>query len=427
MVNLDKVVVITGYGEVGPYGNAETRWEMEAFGEFSLEGCIEMAWIMGLIKHSDAKNKHTGKMYTGWVDAKTNEPVQDKQIKMRYEKYILEHTGIRLIEPELMDGYDPLKKPVMRELQIEHDMEPFEATEEEAHQFKLHNSEHVRIWPNNGESKSDSGTWFVRFLKGATLMVPKALRFDRLVAAQLPTGWDPVRFGIPKNIADQIDPITCYAVVATVEALLRSGITDPYEIYRYVHVSEVGSSTGSALGGLRSTKRVFAERLCDKDQQPDIYQETFLSTPPAWINMLLMSASGPIKTTIGACATGIASIDVAVDTIQSGKAKIMLAGGTDAICEESSYEFAQMNATSSATNEFAQGRTAAEMSRPCTSTRNGFMESEGAGIVTLMSANTALEMGAPIYGIVAMTGTATDKEGRSVPAPGKGVLTSARE
>ncbi|KAJ2806670.1 fatty acid synthase alpha subunit Lsd1 [Coemansia guatemalensis] len=424
MVNLDQVVVVTGYGEVGPYGNAETRWEMEAFGEFSLEGCIELAWIMGLIKHFNGKHKKSGKFYTGWVDAQTEEPVADKRVKSQYEKQILEHTGIRLIEPEGIYGYDPSKKPMMRELQIEHDMEPFEASEEEAHQFKLRNGDKVSIWQSQAKG---SDSWMVRFLKGATLMVPKALRVDRLVAAQLPTGWDPVRYGIPKSIADQIDPISCYALVATVEALLRSGITDPYEIYKYVHVSEVGSSTGSAVGGLRSTKSVFGERLCDKAQQPDVYQEVFLSTPPAWINMLLMSASGPIKTTIGACATGIASIDVAVDTIQTGKAKIMLAGGTDSICEESSYEFAQMNATSSTLSEFEQGRTPREMSRPCTTTRNGFMESEGAGVVTLMSAATAIEMGAPIHGIVAMTGTATDKEGRSVPAPGKGVLTSARE
>ncbi|KAJ1892957.1 fatty acid synthase alpha subunit Lsd1 [Kickxella alabastrina] len=423
MINLDRVVVITGYGEVGPHGNAETRWQMEAFGEFSLEGCIELAWIMGLIKHANGKNKHTSKMYTGWVDAKTEEPVPDKLIKSRYEKYILEHTGIRLIEPESFAGYDPQKKPMLRELQIEHDMEPFETTEDEARQFKLRSPDHVRIWP----SGPDSSTWHVCFLRGATLMVPKALRFDRLVAAQLPTGWDPVRFGIPKNIAEQVDPITCYALVATVEALLRSGITDPYEIYRYVHVSEVGSSTSTALGGLKSTKSVFAERLCDKDQQTDVYQETFLSTPPAWINMLLMSAAGPIKTTIGACATGITSIDAAVEAIQSGKAKVMLAGGVDAISEETSYEFAQMNATCSTAGEFAQGRTPAEMSRPCTSTRNGFVEGEGAGIVTLMAASTAIAMGVPIYGIIAMTGTATDKEGRSVPAPGKGVLTSARE
>ncbi|KAJ2548946.1 fatty acid synthase alpha subunit Lsd1, partial [Coemansia sp. RSA 1836] len=85
MVNLDKVVVITGYGEVGPHGNAETRWEMEAYGEFSLEGCIELAWVMGLIKHYNGALKATGAMYVGWVDAKTEEPVRDIDIKPRYE------------------------------------------------------------------------------------------------------------------------------------------------------------------------------------------------------------------------------------------------------------------------------------------------------------------------------------------------------
>ncbi|KAJ2908009.1 fatty acid synthase alpha subunit Lsd1, partial [Coemansia aciculifera] len=111
----------------------------------------------------------------------------------------------------------------------------------------------------------------------------------------------------------------------------------------------------------------------------------------------------------------------------SGKAKVMLCGGFDYFQEEGSYEFAQMKATSNAVDEFARGRTPAEMSRPCTTTRNGFMEGEGAGIATVMSASTAIRIGVPIYGILAMCGTATDKEGRSVPAPGQGILTSARE
>lgn len=46
MVDLESVVVVVGFGEVGPYGNARTRWEMEAYGTFSLEGTIEMAWMM---------------------------------------------------------------------------------------------------------------------------------------------------------------------------------------------------------------------------------------------------------------------------------------------------------------------------------------------------------------------------------------------
>jgi fatty acid synthase subunit alpha, fungi type len=45
----------------------------------------------------------------------------------------------------------------------------------------------------------------------------------------------------------------------------------------------------------------------------------------------------------------------------------------------------------------------------------------------LMTARLALAIGCPIYAIVAHTATATDQAGRSVPAPGQGVLTTARE
>jgi fatty acid synthase subunit alpha, fungi type len=44
-----------------------------------------------------------------------------------------------------------------------------------------------------------------------------------------------------------------------------------------------------------------------------------------------------------------------------------------------------------------------------------------------MSADIAIKMGVPIYGIIEHVATATDKEGRSVPAPGQGILTTARE
>src|SRR5690606_5050727 len=67
-----------------------------------------------------------------------------------------------------------------------------------------------------------------------------------------------------------------------------------------------------------------------------------------------------------------------------------------------------------------------EMSRPSTTSRAGFMEAQGAGIQVLMTAELAIQMGCPIYGIIALTNTATDKEGRSVPAPGQGILTSAK-
>ena len=51
MVDLEKVIVVTGFAEVGRWGSSRTRWEMEARGEFMIECCIEMAWMMDFIKH----------------------------------------------------------------------------------------------------------------------------------------------------------------------------------------------------------------------------------------------------------------------------------------------------------------------------------------------------------------------------------------
>ncbi|OWZ11871.1 Fatty acid synthase subunit alpha [Phytophthora megakarya] len=86
-----------------------------------------------------------------------------------------------------------------------------------------------------------------------------------------------------------------------------------------------------------------------------------------------------------------------------------------------------MKATSDSVKEIEMDREPKEMCRPCSTTRGGFMESHGAGMQLLIDAQLALEMGLPIYGIVALTNTATDKNGRSVPTPGQGILTTARE
>ncbi|KAH7078051.1 hypothetical protein BKA63DRAFT_509654 [Paraphoma chrysanthemicola] len=420
MVDLEKVVVVTGFAEVGPWGNSRTRWEMEAYGEFSLEGCVEMAWVMGLIKNHNGPLK--GKSYSGWVDAKTGEPVDDKDIKPKYEKYILEHSGIRLIESELFHGYDPKKKMLMQEIQIEEDLETFEASKELADEFKLQHGEKVEVFAIEG-----SGEYTVRLKKGATLLIPKALRFDRLVAGQIPTGWDAKKYGVPDDIISQVDPVTLYVLVTTAECLLSSGITDPYEFYQYVHLSEVGNCVGSGIGGTTALRGMYKDRFLDRPVQKDILQESFINTMAAWVNMLLLSSTGPIKTPVGACATAVESVDIGYDTIVEGKARVCFVGGFDDFQEEGSYEFGNMKATSNAEDEFAHGRTPKEMSRPTTTTRNGFMESQGCGMQVIMDAKLALDMGVPIYGVIGFTATATDKIGRSIPAPGKGVLTTARE
>ncbi|KAH7106327.1 fatty acid synthase [Auriculariales sp. MPI-PUGE-AT-0066] len=412
LLDLDRVIVITGFAEVGPWGGSRTRWEMEARGEFTIEGCIEMAWLMGYIKYIDGRLKN-GNLYVGWVDAGTQEPVDDKDIKSKYEKDILSHAGIRLIEPELHKGYDPKKKVFQQEIQLNHDLEPIEIAESEAQKFRREHGDKADIW------RTESGEWFVKLKKGARIIVPKSFKFDRLVAGQIPTGWSAGRFGIPEDIAAQTDRTALWALAATAEALTVSGITDPYELYKHIHPSEVGNCLGSGMGGMQSLAAMFKDRREEKDVQKDVLQETFINTVAGWVNLLLMSSSGPIKIPVGACATALQSVEIACDTILSGKAKVMIAGGFDDFSEEGSFEFANMKATSNAETELAMGREPTEMSRPLTSTRAGFMESQGTGVHVVMSAATALRIGAPIRGV--------GQAGRSVPAPGRGPLSVARQ
>ncbi|KAI8460227.1 hypothetical protein BY996DRAFT_6613162 [Phakopsora pachyrhizi] len=99
MIDLDKVIVIAGCTELEPFGSLRTQWQMEAKGEFSIKGLLELGSITGLIKFVDGKMKN-GKQYVEQVDAKTEEPVYHYQVKPKDKAQILAHTGVWLIEPE---------------------------------------------------------------------------------------------------------------------------------------------------------------------------------------------------------------------------------------------------------------------------------------------------------------------------------------
>jgi len=422
LLDLTTTVVCVGFGEVGPWGSSRTRWERELKGKFSMEGAIELCRAMGLIKFHVGQIQGQQGEYVGWIDAKEKKPLADHEILPKFEEYIYEHCGIREVEPELFDGYDPYHKMFLQQMALEADMPPFEiTTPEEAEHLKDKHREHIEII-QDGESMK------AKLKQGAVIYVPKNKQFSRTVASQIPTGWDPELYGIPKEIAGSVDPVTTYALAATMDAFATAGITDPFEFYKYCHVSEVGNTTGGGMGGMESMKAIFRKRFMEMPNlSSDLLQETFINTTPAWINMLLLSSSGPIKTPVGACATAAVSVELGCETIKSGKARVIIAGGTEDFGEEGSYEFAQMQATSNSLAEYEKGRPASEHSRPATETRAGFMESQGAGIHILVSADLALQMGLPIYAIVAGTNTATDRQGRSIPAPGRGILTTAKE
>jgi 3-oxoacyl-(acyl-carrier-protein) synthase len=201
-------------------------------------------------------------------------------------------------EPELHRGYDPKKKVWYQEIEIQHDLEAIETSPEDAEKFKRQHGDKVDVY-------SEDGKFYARMKKGAKMLLPKASTFDRLVAGQIPTGnviigesrdeflmfcdlgWNHRHFGIPDDIAAQVDRTALWALVSVAEALMMSGITDPYELYNYVHPSEVGSALGSGVGGMVSLQKMFRERREEADVQNDILQETFINTVAGWVNLLL--------------------------------------------------------------------------------------------------------------------------------------------
>ncbi|KAI1613404.1 fatty acid synthase subunit alpha reductase [Exophiala viscosa] len=417
MVDLSRVVVVTGFAEVGPWGNARVRWDMEANGRLSTESCIELAWIMGLIKAYSGMVD--GQPYSGWLDKESGKPITDQGIADKYGKYMLDHAGIRFMEPKkdspLWNGRDSLQ-----EIEILKDHGPFEVSEECALDLKRAHGDLVHLSPN-----SESGQVKVTLKKGARIMIPKLLSTQHTVGGQVPTGWDARTYGVPEEIINQVDPGTLYPLVCAAEALRTAGILDPYELYQYLHIADVANCVGSGFGGASSLRKMFKGRYQDGAVPNDVLAESFINSGSAWINMLLLSAAGANKTPVGACATSVESLDTGYDLIVNGKAKACLVGGFDDMLKDVADEFASLKATINVDEDILRGREPKEMSRPATSSRKGFVEAEGAGIQLITSASLAIEMGLPIHGVVAFTNTAMDKAGRSLPAPGRGILGSA--
>ncbi|KAL3426492.1 fatty acid synthase subunit alpha [Phlyctema vagabunda] len=419
MVDLDRVVVVAGFAEVGPFGSARVRWDMEVNGRLSPESCIELAWSMGLIKaHSGEIH---GKPFSGWLDQETGKPIADTAVQEKYESYMLEHAGVRFME-QVRGSPSWSASEALHEIEITKDHEAFEVSREAALQLKQAHGENIQLTPGLQDDRVK-----VVLTAGAKIMIPKLIATQHTVGGQIPTGWDPRTYGIPEDVVNQVDTVVLYALVAAAEALHSAGVHDAFDFYNYVHVSDVANCIGSGLGGFRSFSNIFKGRYKDEPVSKDVLSEVFISSGSAWINMLLLSAAGANRTPVGACATALESLDTACDLIQTGKAKVCLVGAFDDMMKEVSDEFANLQATINVDHDMAAGREPKEMSRPSTSTRAGFVEAEGAGIQVVTSASVALEMGLPIYCVLAMTHTAMDKAGRSIPAPGRGLLGAARQ
>jgi 3-oxoacyl-[acyl-carrier-protein] synthase II len=125
-----------------------------------------------------------------------------------------------------------------------------------------------------------------------------------------------------------------------------------------------------------------------------------------------------VHTTVSACASGAEAIGYAIDMIRSGRADVVLAGGTEAaIMQLNLAAFAAMRALSTRNDEPERA------SRPFDKGRDGFVLGEGAGMVVLESAEHAARRGARVHAVAAGAGYSSDAHHIAQPEPeGTGIV-----
>ncbi|HYX07539.1 MAG TPA: beta-ketoacyl-ACP synthase II [Bacteroidales bacterium] len=124
------------------------------------------------------------------------------------------------------------------------------------------------------------------------------------------------------------------------------------------------------------------------------------------------SFRGPNFATVSACASSTNALIEAFNYIRMGKAKVFIAGGSEAAINEAGMAgFNAMQAISTRNDEY---KTA---SRPFDSTRDGFVMGEGGGALVLEEYEHAVNRGATIYAELVGGGTSADAYHLTAPHP----------
>ncbi|MGA1569815.1 MAG: beta-ketoacyl-[acyl-carrier-protein] synthase family protein [Ilumatobacteraceae bacterium] len=144
---------------------------------------------------------------------------------------------------------------------------------------------------------------------------------------------------------------------------------------------------------------------------------------PAAVVGLELGARAGVHTPVSACASGAEAISYAARMIQTGRADVVVAGGTEAvICGITMAGFAAMRALSTRNDDPAAA------SRPYDTDRDGFVMGEGAGVVVLESREHAQARGATIHGVYGGAGLTSDGHHIAQPDPeGRGAARAITE
>ena len=211
---------------------------------------------------------------------------------------------------------------------------------------------------------------------------------------------------LPRHEQKKLDPSGQYAIVAGREAWQDAGAPD-------VDPERLGVVVATGIGGVWTLL----------DAHTTLNERGHRRVPPMTVPMVMPNgASGALAIELGAkagahapvsaCASGAEAMSFALEMIRSGRADIVVAGGTEAAIHPLLIAgFASMRALST------RNETPQTASRPYDVTRDGFVLGEGAGCVVLESEEHAAARGARVYAELVSAGLTSDAHHIAAPDP----------
>jgi len=204
----------------------------------------------------------------------------------------------------------------------------------------------------------------------------------------------------------RLDPSSQYALIAAREAWADAGAPE-------LDPERLAVAVGSGIGGVWTLLSQW-DTLREKGPRrvyPLSVPMLMPNGPSAAISLELGARAGA-HTPVSACASGAEGMGYAVQMIRSGRADVVVAGGTEAAIHPMPIAgFAAMQALSTRNDDPAAA------SRPYDKDRDGFVLGEGAAIIVLESEAHARARGAKIYAELAGVGMSADAYHITAPEP----------
>ena len=221
---------------------------------------------------------------------------------------------------------------------------------------------------------------------------------------------------LPRPEMKRMDPSAQYAMIAAREAWAHAGAPE-------VEGERLGAVVSSGIGGIWTIMDAW-DTLQEKGARrvlPMTVPMLMPNSPAAYVELEFGARAGA-HALVSACASGAEAIGYGVEMIRSGRADVVIAGGTEAAIHPMPIAAFAASRTLSTRNDDPEGA-----SRPYDTGRDGFVLGEGAAIVVLESEAHAAARGAMIHARIAGVGLSSDGYHITSPEPsGRGQVAAMR-